>query len=344
MLEMIQSFAHWLLGPKDNNLLVNNELQHTDDLSDLVDDIRQKGVIIEEPQNNLVEEEKESFNKPGKITLINNYYVLIDNKFMCELKNININRDNLKVGDEVLYQAQKINRGEGIKVQKIIAKFEDQWENDKENIDVNCEAIDKIHKTESNQILNEPSSNNNLERPQIIKKVIYGIVVERKGREVILEEGHTVNLDAVQSTFIPMNGDFVKMQCVIKTDKSMPNNKSEILQTYSIFPVRKACKVGKITKYNEAEEHGTIEKDIIFVRAVCASGYVPRLGDRVISECIKRDQRLQHKWRALTVHEEYVCKTHYFKSTTTVKVKNFFFNFYNKLQHAEQSKLMYSVV
>ncbi|XP_025154274.1 probable RNA helicase armi isoform X2 [Harpegnathos saltator] len=210
------------------------------------------------------------YYKNGIITCVTADYVLIDNKHIYE-KNDELS-SNLEIGDNVYYSALLRDPKEKVKVIKIIHKNEIK---DKEPL-------------ERKEIRNS-----------ILQKSMIAKVKEREGRFVMVEPDIRINLNKVQSEFIPLIGDWIILESLTEVSDSQDES-DNILEVDKIKPLRSKLNVGVITKYDSLNQVGVIDKSIIFHKSACEPGYIPCVNDKVVSDSIESDQGI-HKWRSLTV-------------------------------------------
>ena len=276
-----------------------------------LDDLRQSNEEKREEQGNLIIEDEGCFYKTGTVTTVNNEYIVIENKYMCEIKSV-IPKD-LKKGDKVYYIAYKINKNDELKIKRIEYIIENAWENETcetENLNVglntdseNKEEIDSktfTDQTDEKLNINTDNSDKIVEIRKINKRTVIGKVIKRQGREIHLEDGMSVSLDKIICEFVPYNGDWVKLECIVEVDTNSPNLTGEILEVESIAPLRQYNKLDTVTSYDESTESGVIS-DTVFTKAVCNPGYIPCAGDKVAVHKIESDQGVVHRWRALLV-------------------------------------------
>ncbi|KOX70201.1 putative RNA helicase armi [Melipona quadrifasciata] len=160
---------------------------------------------------------------------------------------------------------------------KIISVINESWDDDAENSDVD------------------------IVKPQTLTRCIVGKVMERKNRLLIIEPSNvTVDLNKVESEFIPVIGDWLQLETEVEIDEVSYNLNGEILEIKKIQPLRSRLDVGTVTSFDLTKEIGVIGKDTVFNKRICESGYIPCVGDKVISDSIESDQGF-YTWRSLTV-------------------------------------------
>ncbi|OXU24496.1 hypothetical protein TSAR_010596 [Trichomalopsis sarcophagae] len=318
------------INNNDGNRNEEPEEESIESLLAQIEDIKQTSEQNETPQlsfNN--SEEKGCFHKTGVVTLVTDNYVLIENDYMCEMKYV-VPQD-LKKGDKVYYMAYRANENGDLKIRKIEYKFDAVWEQDEieplkysepmpnieleldkpvESFDIDPpkphienQPVTKSSRINKYCVLTGGSSDKIVKKRDINKRTYTDKVVRRNGREVFFENytDISVNLDNISSEFVPMIGDWVKIECLVEVNEEIPNFQGEILQVESILPNRSFNKLGKITHYDNQTEVGRIEETIIFTKAVCSDGYIPCVGDKVVAQSIESDQGLQQRWRAMKV-------------------------------------------
>ncbi|XP_012278461.1 RNA helicase Mov10l1-like [Orussus abietinus] len=215
------------------------------------------------------------FYKTGKVSLVTDDYVLIDGRYMCE--RINISCSTINVDDKVYYLAFQRNQDEEQKIRKILYVVDECWDDERAEEQV---AVVKTG---------------------IMKRNTIGRIERREGRTVHLEPiDVSINLDKVKSEFIPAVGDWVQLESLVQIDTDSNSYSGEVLEVDAIQPLRSKLTVGVITEYNVNMGEGTIDKTIFFRKTSCEPGYIPCVGDKVVSDSIESDQGM-YTWRSLTV-------------------------------------------
>lgn len=216
------------------------------------------------------------FYKTGTVTTITADCVIIDKLYMCE--SVNVNVDNLKVGDRIQYMAYQRDHSEEPRIRKITSIVDDNWDTE----DVQTQSAD-------------------LTQSQIMKRSIVAKVMRREGRQVFLEPVNvSLNLDKVKSTFIPYVGDWLQLESLVELDENSGDLGGEVLEVDNIRPLRSKLKVGNVSSWDSHSGVGAVDKDIVFNKGSCEPGYVPCVGDKVVTDCIESDQGM-YTWRSLTV-------------------------------------------
>ncbi|KYN31435.1 Putative helicase Mov10l1 [Trachymyrmex septentrionalis] len=218
--------------------------------------------------------EEGCYYKTGSITQISTDCILIDDSYTYDI--IDDSTNNLKVGDKIYYLLYLRDPNAKPKVRKIICVTDDDWNN--ENINV------------KNDVHTYMTSRN------IVVKV-----TKREGRITIVEPNNIrVDLCTVRSDFIPLIGDWLVLDCLVELNNESEDWMGEILEINGIKPLRSQLNCGVISKYNPENKVGVINNNIIFYKRLCDVGYIPCVGDKVVTESIESDQG-QYKWRSLTV-------------------------------------------
>ncbi|XP_018362721.1 PREDICTED: probable RNA helicase armi [Trachymyrmex cornetzi] len=218
--------------------------------------------------------EEGCYYKTGSITQISTDCILIDDSYTYDI--IDDSTNNLKVGDKIYYLLYLRDPNAKPKVRKIICEISNSWNN--ENINVKNDV--HTHMTSRNIVVK---------------------VTKREGRIAIVEPNNIrVDLCTVRSDFIPIVGDWLVLDCLVELNNESEDWMGEILEINGIKPLRSQLNCGVISKYNPENKVGVINKDIIFYKHLCGMGYVPCVGDKVVTESIESDQG-QYKWRSLAV-------------------------------------------
>lgn len=219
--------------------------------------------------------EEGCYYKTGSITYVAKDHILIDNCYMYE-KNDDMT-SNLKVGDKIYYLVYLRDPNAEPKVRKIIYVINDTWNN------ANCKSEEDIVHT------------------RMIRRNIIAKVIKREGRIAIVEPNNIrIDLNKVQSDFIPVIGDWLTIESLVELNNNSTDLSGEVLEVDRIKSVRSKLDIGVISKYNPQNEVGIIDKHVIFHKRACEPGYVPHIGDKVVSDSIESDQG-QYKWRSITI-------------------------------------------
>ena len=267
MLSFIHTLIKYTIGYKSSS---KNE---SDEINSVI--ARIENAYEEEIRRGECSNEDASYYKRGIITLITTDYLVVDEFYVCDVANTSVS--NLKVGDKVCFSLsmERDNHEEKHKI-KIISVINESWE-DAEN------------------------SEADIVKPQTLTRCIVGKVVERKNRLLVVEPNNiTVDLNKVESEFIPVIGDWLQLEIEVEIDEVSYNLNGEILEIKKIQPLRSRLDVGTVTSFDLTKEIGVIGKNTVFNKRICDSGYIPCVGDKVISDSIESDQGF-YTWRSLTV-------------------------------------------
>ncbi|XP_076751780.1 putative RNA helicase armitage isoform X1 [Xylocopa sonorina] len=265
MLSLIYNFIKDTIGYKPP---VKSE---TDEINNVI--ARIENAYQKETENDGCSNEGGSCYKTGNVTYITADYIVVDDFYVCNTANVL--RNNLNVGDKVHYLALKDNQTTEHKI-KIISVTDESWDNEVEKSYLNVE-------------------------PQALTKYIIGKVTERRNRVLVVEPNNiTVDLNKVQSEFIPVIGDWLMLESEIESNEESYNLNEEILEIRRIQPLRSKLNVSTVSSFDPIKEVGVIGKDTVFNKKICDPGYVPCIGDKVVSDSIESDQGI-YTWRSLTV-------------------------------------------
>ncbi|XP_063977617.1 probable RNA helicase armi [Diachasmimorpha longicaudata] len=215
------------------------------------------------------------FYKTGTVTSITSENVLIDDVYFSELTSCDIS--NLQVGTKVHYLAYQKSPQDEIKVRRILSIYDSAWD-------------DVVEKIQTPVVQN-----------QLMKKAIVAKVIKREGRLVFLEPLNiAINLDSIDSTFVPYVGDWVRVESFVEVDEQSPDLGGIVLEVEKLQPLRCDLKIGNISHFDAKTGTGGVEHDIIFSKISCQPGYIPSVGDKVVCDCIESDQG-KYTWRCLSV-------------------------------------------
>lgn len=221
--------------------------------------------------------EEGCYYRTGSITRVASDYVLIDDCYTYEKDDELSN--NLKVGDQVYYLAFLRDPDAEPKIRKIINVIDNEsWDN------VNIKA-----------------TNNRVIHAHMIPRSIIAKVTKREGRIAIVEPNNIrVDLSKVQSEFIPLVGDWLTLESLVEVSNDSTDLSGEVLEIDRIKPLRSKLNVGVISKYDPEKQVGVIDKSVIFHKGACEPGYVPQVGDKIVSDSIESDQDL-YRWRSISL-------------------------------------------
>jgi len=260
------ALKHTILSNKTEIEDINEVISHIKNVEEDTD-------IITEEEEKL--DEAGCYYKTGYITQLTQNDILIDDCYIYVKNDDSTN--NLKIGDKIQYKIYRRNSNEEPKIKKIICVINDQsWDN------ANVESKEVVH-------------------TQMMSKSVIAKVTKREGRVIVVEPNNIrIDLSKVQSDFIPLIGDWLILESLVELSNNSTDLRDEILEVDKITPLRSKLNVGVVSKYNHENEVGLIDKEVIFHKRVCEPGYIPRVGDKVVSDSIESDQG-QYNWRSITV-------------------------------------------
>ncbi|KAI4471093.1 dna2/nam7 helicase family [Holotrichia oblita] len=239
---------------------------HNISLEDAYDTLKSDNTI--ENQVNQIDDddilEYTCYHRTGTVTSIRDNGILIDNKYLYRESNLGI-----AVGTKVSYVCYTTNNETKITNFNII---DNEW---------NC-------------------ANSNEQRNWCYRTVI-GKVIKRDKRNVYIDpDDIVVNLNNVNSEFIPIVGDWVELDVISEIDENVTDLSGNILKVYKINPLRHRVVEGNVKTWDISSRTGTINFNIFFDRESLCVGYIPVLKDKVVAEIIESEQG-KCTWRALKV-------------------------------------------
>ncbi|XP_015184734.1 PREDICTED: probable RNA helicase armi [Polistes dominula] len=265
-----------------NNVWGNkNSSQPEDDINTIIsqiENITSTNILLSENTEKYNEETyngKGCYYTTGTVTCVKEDYILINNHSICDTINIQTKRP--KVGDKVYYLAYKKSEDDEEKICKIISVMEESWD---DSVITSQERIMKI---------------------DIFTRNIIGKVIKRVGRIVFINPGNIYfDLNKINSEFVPIVGDWLQLEALVEVNDNNTDLTGEILEINKIQALRLTVDIDNITNYDPINQCGTIGKNTFFYKAACESGYVPYVGDKVVSDSIESDQGI-YSWRSLNV-------------------------------------------
>ncbi|XP_012537922.1 probable RNA helicase armi [Monomorium pharaonis] len=271
MLSLLYNGLQYALNYKNLNKIVEED----------IDQVIARIESAKEAETDLIEKKKKAQNeegcyyKLGSITRIATDYILIDDCHVYE--KIDDSTNNLKIGDKVYYLLYIRDSNAEPKVRKIISVIDpcDNWNNS--NI-----KLENAH-------------------THMIPRSVIAKVTKREGRIAIVEPNNIrIDLSKVRSEFVPLIGDWLTLESLVELNEDSEDLSGEILEVDRIKPLRSMLHVGVISKYNPENGVGIINKQVIFHKRACGLGYIPCIGDNVVSDSIESDQG-QYIWRSVAV-------------------------------------------
>lgn len=204
------------------------------------------------------------YHRTGIVTSVCDNGILIDNKFLYSENSLGI-----AVGTTVSYVCYTDNNETKISNLSIV---DNEW---------NC--------VDSN------------EQRNWCYRTVLGKVVKRDKRNVYIDTDNiVVNLNNVNSEFIPIVGDWIELEVISEIDENVTDLCGNILKVHKINPLRHKVVEGNIKTWDVSTQTGTINFNIFFDRESLCVGYVPVLKDKVVAEIIESEQS-KCTWRALKV-------------------------------------------
>lgn len=209
------------------------------------------------------------FERTGTISYVSDDYVLINGNLYFEIDPFGF---TFNVGDKVDYIAYN-DKNDTVKVLKIVHNRGAVWGDD----------------SGEEKILN------------IIEHVVIGEVASRNDRVVqIRDAALKFHLDEVETTLIPMPGDWLELSCTVKwdTDNFKEITADNVIKVLSVRPLRSVVKSAKVTYYSD--QYGICDSYIYFDVRSSPYKFHLQLGSQVIVEAIESNQ-VGCTWRALSL-------------------------------------------
>ncbi|CAG9796479.1 unnamed protein product [Diatraea saccharalis] len=231
--------------------------------------LNEQKYMNDENEHSDIPRDAKCFQRTGTITFISDsHYVLIDGMLYFDISACSV---NININDKVLYLAY-CDSNERIVVVRILENQGISWG-------------DEEHVEQDNF--------------DVIQHIIIGEVVQRQERFVYIKDSDLkFSLDDVYSTFVPIEGDWLELNCKVQWDENKPSDISsaQVLQVLSIKPIRSKTKNAVITEWSG--DYGTIDRCIFFNRQCLENNIDPQVGTKVIVDIIESNQG-SFSWRAL---------------------------------------------
>uniref|UniRef100_A0A1B6MT70 RNA helicase n=1 Tax=Graphocephala atropunctata TaxID=36148 RepID=A0A1B6MT70_9HEMI len=185
--------------------------------------------------------------------------------------------ERLKVGDRVVYLAYKMSEHSSWVVSKILYVENEHWDksDDEEDVDMDRPVVK--------------------EECETAYKHVIAKVTGRDGRTV-LAGNLQFCIDSVHIDFLPVQGDWLVLQSLVKTEKAADT----VLVVERVTSLRSQQRDGRVSHWSGDTGQGIVDSEVVFGKDACESGYLPRVGDQVRVYCIESEQD-QLTWRALRV-------------------------------------------
>lgn len=115
--------------------------------------------------------------------------------------------------------------------------------------------------------------------------------VEREARSIVVHPGNVkVDLNTIASEFIPIVGDWIELEAKVELDETVSDLFGKVLEIEKLRPLRPRIVMGYIREWSIETLTGAIDQTVFFNEDALASGYLPIIGDRVVTEVIESDQ------------------------------------------------------
>nr|XP_026497854.1 probable RNA helicase armi [Vanessa tameamea] len=208
------------------------------------------------------------FKKTGLITYCENNIVLIDGTIYYDTSDCTL---KFNINDKVQYLGYK-DSNDSIVIVRILANLGLSWGD--------------VEEAEENKF-------------KVVEHVLIGHVARRQDRFIYISESDLkFNLDDVEGTFIPIEGDWLEIMCAVQEDSIRPFNISieQVLKVTAFNAIRTKIKTGIVTEWSGTS--GICDKQIYIDNRTLLSGIQPVLGSRVLVEAIESNQG-SCTWRAI---------------------------------------------
>lgn len=183
----------------------------------------------------------------GTITTLENDYGLIDEKFYFKTDKC----VNLKLGDRVSFIVYKLN-DDNAHIVKDIQKYNTEWWDET-----------PLHQNEDPKIIVQNTS-------QILKRNIIGEIIGRENRILHVKPlDIKINLDEIESNFIPYVGDWIVLETFTEVDESVSDLSGTVLSVKCIYPLRAKPMVGTVKSWNSSLQEGIF--NTLHIISLCAN-------------------------------------------------------------------------
>ncbi|XP_045779175.1 probable RNA helicase armi [Maniola jurtina] len=269
MLSYITSFFNYLFG-KDHNEESDEDMENflAEELLALQIQAEKEtkpavSTPVREPPRNAV-----CFQKTGLITYCGENYILIDGMIFHDMTGSTV---EVNVNDKVLYLCYK-DSNDSVVVVRILENQGLFWGDEAQSEEKSFSVIEHI---------------------------LVGQVDHRQDRSVFITEGDLkFNLDEVEGTFVPIQGDWLEMKCSVQQDEDKPADMSanQVLKVISFNPIRTKVKSAIVTDWSGAD--GVCDRQIYFNKTALVNSIQPTIGTKVLVEAIESTQG-GCNWRAI---------------------------------------------
>lgn len=262
---MLKAIVSYFFGEKDTHLSLDEAYT-----------VLNNHIISEDDENKEkikdtfkeVEHDFSTYHKTGYITSVEGNKLVIDNVHDFVSDNLNVS-----IGTRISYIAY-INEGK-FKISNVEV-LDNDWD---------CSVEGISHKW--------------------CTRILACQVVHRNIREITVDPGSIkINLNEVASEFVPIVGDWLEVDAKCEIDENVADLNGNIVEINKLSPLRIKQVTGTIRRWDLITQMGVIDKIISFSKESLSEGYIPVVGDRVITEVIESNQG-QYSWRSLKVVPEF---------------------------------------
>ncbi|XP_051163896.1 uncharacterized protein LOC127283218 [Leptopilina boulardi] len=135
------------------------------DIDKILSDLERENIETSSQVEEILYQNEEScFYASGIVSAVRDDYVLIDNKYLCDINRVDF---QVKIGDKIRYFAYQLDKNKELKIHKIMHHDNLSW--DEENNEDNMEIIKK----------SEP-----IVKGQIMNRTLVGKIMRREGRKI----------------------------------------------------------------------------------------------------------------------------------------------------------------
>ncbi|XP_041975066.1 probable RNA helicase armi [Aricia agestis] len=221
-------------------------------------------------ETNTIPDDAKCFQRNGIITDQGDDYVLINGDIYYDTSNCSL---KLNVDDNIIYLGYK-DPNERTVVVRIIENKGYHWGDDFQEEE---------------------------QKFDVIEHILVGQVKFRQERFVFINESDLkFNLDDVEGTFVPIQGDWIEIKSIVQKNNNKPSDISanQVLKVMSFKALRTKIKSATVTEH--FGEYGTCNKNIYFNKDSIVDGVEIQKGSKVMVEAVESTQG-HCVWRALKV-------------------------------------------
>uniref|UniRef100_A0A2M3YYR3 RNA helicase n=1 Tax=Anopheles braziliensis TaxID=58242 RepID=A0A2M3YYR3_9DIPT len=229
------------------------------------------------------------FKRTGTVTLVQPDYFIVDDDYYVPRQLLQACPSAGTVEQNtrlqfLAYRRTDPNSGESsTKVVKILAVIDGSWTTEDMLIDEERRTVETSEEKESVYYKRAER----VEPGKVVKKTQNTITVE-----INTDEPIEVERDKARITFVPEEGDFVTLTCVVQIDDEFIDLKGEVLEVKVIEPSRLIPGRGTVTVVNDAGGEIQAMNDFYFFEMALlkTSGtYCPQIGDTVQFEAVENE-------------------------------------------------------